>query len=190
MAVGSSNRSRPGAFRSAVLAASGILVLTLPDGAEVLDRLRWRNVAVLAVLGLYLAVTASPSVARATVMAGMLLIGGALMLGLAGCMGEGAVSYSAEIKPILVANCQSCHERGGSGYEASGFSMANYDDLMKGTKFGPMVIPGDSEGSNLIVLMEGRADPSIAMPHGDAEPVSKAEIDTIRRWIDQGANNN
>jgi hypothetical protein len=78
----------------------------------------------------------------------------------------------------------------GSGYEASGFSMASYDELLKGTKFGPMIIPGDSEGSNLIVLMEGRADPSIAMPHGDAERVSGADIDKIRRWIDQGAKKN
>ena len=121
---------------------------------------------------------------------GALLIGGALVLGLAGCIGEGAVSYSIDVKPILVANCQSCHQQGGAGYEASGVSMATYDDLMKGTKFGPMVIPGDSEGSNLIVLMEGRADPSISMPHGGSEPVSKAEIATIRRWIDEGASNN
>jgi hypothetical protein len=121
---------------------------------------------------------------------GALLIGGALVLGLAGCMGEGPVSYSRDVEPILAANCQSCHEQGGAGLEASGFSMATYDGLMKGTKFGPMVIPGDSEGSNLIVLMEGRADPSIAMPHGNAEPVSDADIDTIRRWIDQGANRN
>jgi hypothetical protein len=121
---------------------------------------------------------------------GALLIGGALVLGLAGCMGEGAVSYSIDVKPILAANCLSCHQQGGAGYEASGFSMATYDELMKGTKFGPMVVPGDSEGSNLIVLMEGRADPSISMPHGASKPVSKAEIATIRRWIDQGANNN
>lgn len=53
-----------------------------------------------------------------------------------------------------------------------------------------MVIAGDSLGSNLIVLMEGRADPSISMPHGSTDPVSAADIDTIRRWIDQGAKKN
>jgi len=121
---------------------------------------------------------------------GAMLIGGALVLGLAGCMGEGPVSYSRDVEPILAANCKSCHEQGGAGLEASGFSMATYDGLMKGTKFGPMIIPGDAEGSNLIVLMEGRADPSIAMPHGNADRVSDADIDTIRRWIDQGANKN
>ena len=53
-----------------------------------------------------------------------------------------------------------------------------------------MIVPGDSEGSNLIVLMEGRADPSISMPHGSAKPVGSADIETIRRWIDQGAKKN
>jgi hypothetical protein len=42
----------------------------------------------------------------------------------------------------------------------------------------------------MIVLMEGRADPSISMPHGSMDPIRKAEIDTVRIWIDQGAKNN
>ena len=121
--------------------------------------------------------------------AAMLLTGG-LLIGLSGCTGESAVSYSRDVKPILQANCLSCHQEGGAGYETSGFSMASYDELMQGTRFGPMVLPGDSAGSNLIVLMEGRADPSISMPHGKAKPVSTADVDTIRRWIDQGAKKN
>ncbi len=113
-----------------------------------------------------------------------------VLSGLAGCMVEDAVSYSRDVKPIIQNNCLACHEQGGAGYEASGFSMASYDELMKGTKFGPMIIAGDSEGSNLVVLMEGRADPSISMPHGDLDPVRQSDIDTIRRWIDQGAEKN
>jgi hypothetical protein len=118
------------------------------------------------------------------------LAAGAAVLGLAGCNGGGAVSYAQDVEPILRANCLSCHQEGGAGFEASGFSMASYDELMKGTHYGPMIVAGDSEGSNLVVLMEGRADPSISMPHGRVEPVSKADIDTIRRWIDQGAKEN
>jgi uncharacterized membrane protein len=122
--------------------------------------------------------------------AGAALLSGGLMIGLAACMGEGSVSYSRDVKPILQANCLSCHQEGGAGYEASGFNMTTYDDLMTGTTYGPMVVPGDSAGSNLIVLMEGRADPSISMPHGNAEPVSAEDVNTIRRWIDQGAKKN
>jgi len=120
----------------------------------------------------------------------LLVLTGFLLIGLAGCSQEEAISYSEDVKPILQANCLACHEAGGKGYEASGFSMASYDELMKGTKFGPMIVAGDSAGSNMIVLMEGRADPSISMPHGDMDPVSKKDIATIRNWIDQGAKKN
>jgi mono/diheme cytochrome c family protein len=120
---------------------------------------------------------------------GALLLAGVVLVVLTACGGS-TVSYSRDIKPILAANCLSCHQAGGAGYEASGFSMATYEDLMQGTRVGHMVIPGDSAGSNMLVLMEGRADPSINMPHGGMDPVSKAEIETIRRWIDQGAKEN
>ena len=109
---------------------------------------------------------------------------------LTGCAREEAVSFSQDVKPIIDKNCLACHKEGGEGFEASGFSMVTYDDLMKGTKFGPMIISGDSAGSNMIVLMEGRADPSISMPHGTLDPVRKADIETLRLWVDQGAKNN
>ena len=109
---------------------------------------------------------------------------------MAGCSGEPAVSFSQDVKPILEQNCMKCHQVGGEGQVASGLSMASYADLMKGTRNGPMIIAGDVEGSNLLVLMEGRADPSISMPHGQNEPVSKQDIQTIRLWVEQGAKNN
>ena len=114
----------------------------------------------------------------------------ALLSVLPGCAQEDAVSFAQDVKPILDQNCLSCHQEGGEGYQASGFSMVSYDDLMKGTKFGAMVIGGDSEGSNLMVIMEGRDDPSISMPHGSMDKVASKDIKTIRLWIDQGANNN
>ena len=61
---------------------------------------------------------------------------------------------------------------------------------MKGTDAGPMVIAGDIEGSNMLVLMEGRADPSISMPHGQNDPVPKKDIQTLKTWIGQGAKDN
>ena len=114
----------------------------------------------------------------------------AMAAALTGCAREEAISFSQDVKPIIDKNCLACHKEGGEGYEASGFSMVTYDDLMKGTKFGPMIISGDSAGSNMIVLMEGRADPSISMPHGSMDPVRKADIETLRLWVDQGAKNN
>lgn len=109
---------------------------------------------------------------------------------LTGCQSEDPVSYAADVKPVLDQYCMECHQPGGAGFEASGFSMASHADLLKGTRNGPMVIPGDSMGSNLIVLMEGRADPSIKMPHGSNDKVAQYQIDKIKRWIDEGAKPN
>ena len=111
-------------------------------------------------------------------------------LALAACKGEESVSFAQDVKPTLDQFCLECHQEGGSGHAASGLDMSSYEGLMRGTDNGPMVIAGDSLGSNLVVLMEGRADPSIAMPHGGSDKVSKTQIDRIKLWIDQGANNN
>lgn len=107
-----------------------------------------------------------------------------------GCDRQQPMSFSEDVQPILERYCITCHTTGGQGHEASGFSMETYDDLMQGTNFGPMILAGDAENSNMVVLMEGRADPSISMPHGEQETVSEADIATIRLWIDQGAKNN
>jgi len=127
---------------------------------------------------------------RSAIASALLLAGGAILSLQSGCARDEVVSFSSDVKPILAANCLACHQEGGAGYEASGFKMTTYTDLMKGTQYGPMILAGDAEGSNLVVLMEGRADPSISMPHGKMERVPQSDIDMIRRWIDQGAKDN
>jgi cytochrome c553 len=102
-----------------------------------------------------------------------------------GC-GEKPLTYQTNIKPIIDANCVSCHVPGGAGYEKSGLRLDSHEGLMKGTKFGAVVIPGSSVGSTLYRLVSGQADPSIRMPHGSAG-LPDADVATIAAWIDQGA---
>ena len=106
------------------------------------------------------------------------------------CTGEPTVSFSRDVKPIIDKYCIECHQAGGEGLAASGFNMETYAGVMKGTKHGAMIIASDSAGSNMLVLMEGRADPSISMPHGKMEGATGKELETIRLWIDQGAQDN
>ncbi len=122
--------------------------------------------------------------------AGNLVIISLLPLTIAACSGEPAVSFSQDVKPVIDQHCIQCHQPDGQGEVASGFDMTSYDGLMKGARFGPMIIANDVEGSNMVVLMEGRADPSISMPHGQQGAVPEKDIQTIRLWIDQGAKNN
>lgn len=100
------------------------------------------------------------------------------------------VSFRNDVMPILRENCLQCHDAVGQGTAASGFSVVSYNGVMQGTQYGPVVVPGDPDASVLIQLVEGRADPSISMPHGDARKLYAAEKDVLRAWIAQGAPDN
>jgi hypothetical protein len=101
-----------------------------------------------------------------------------------------AVSFSGDVYPILQTNCHNCHlAPDGEGYRASGLSMRTYADLMRGTRYGPVVVPGDSRRSILVMLVEGRAGRSMRMPHNEA-PLDDRDIETLKRWIEQGAPDN
>ncbi len=56
------------------------------------------------------------------------------------CAAGEAVSFKEDILPLLKWRCASCHEPGGAGYEKSGLDLTSYAGVMKGTKFGPMII--------------------------------------------------
>jgi hypothetical protein len=106
---------------------------------------------------------------------------------LAGC-GDKPLTYQADIKPILDANCVACHVPGGAGYEKTGLQLDSYEAMMKGTKLGPVVVAGSSVSSTLYRLVSGQADPSIRMPHGQGA-LPDADVSKIAAWIDQGAKN-
>lgn len=106
-----------------------------------------------------------------------------------GC-GQQSVSYSADIKPFIDKYCIRCHGEGGEGSETSGLRLDDYESLMQGTKHGPVVVPKDSFSSVLVMLVEGRADPSLRMPHDEGDKPTEAEVKMLKAWIDQGAKNN
>lgn len=99
------------------------------------------------------------------------------------------VSFAEDVLPLLQFRCGSCHTGEGDGLKISGLDLGSYDGLMKGTKHGPIVVPGDVLTSNLMVLLDGKADKSIQMPHGQKK-LSTCDRDIIRTWIHEGAKNN
>lgn len=120
--------------------------------------------------------------------------------------GQRTVSYSRDIDPIFQNNCSICHSPGGAGFEQSGFSVATYQDVMKGTKYGPVVHPGSSVSSTLVRLVKHQADKTINMPKNytidltrhdnivlpgaDARELPSRDVELITTWVDQGARNN
>jgi uncharacterized membrane protein len=99
------------------------------------------------------------------------------------------VSFSADVQPILQKNCMECHANGKEGHEKSGLSMETYATLMAGTKYGPVIVPGNSVSSTLVRLVDHKADKSINMPH-NKNKIPDNEVALIKTWIDQGAKNN
>jgi hypothetical protein len=102
---------------------------------------------------------------------------------------RGQVSFAEDIAPILKGWCVSCHEPGGQGYEASGVDLRSYEGLMKGTKFGPVVIPKQPDASTLIALIYGRTSPKIRMPFKH-KPLPDCLRNNVWTWIFQGAKDN
>ena len=95
----------------------------------------------------------------------------------------GAVSFDRQIRPILQARCQGCHQPAKAG---GGYVMTAFDRLLAGGESDEAaVVPGQPDHGSLIdqvVAKDGRA----AMPKGQP-PLSVAEVDLLRRWIAQGA---
>jgi len=98
-------------------------------------------------------------------------------------------SFAKEVQPVLAKNCSECHSPGQQGFVASGLDTTSYEALMKGGKYGALVKPGDAFTSALNMLVEGRADKSIQMPHG-RKKLSDAEIAILKDWVNEGARNN
>ena len=105
------------------------------------------------------------------------------------CAAEEQVSFKEDIQPLLKWRCAGCHEGNGEGVQKSGLDLSSYAGLMKGTKFGRMVIAGDPDSSNLMMLLDWRVAPAIRMPHGKKQ-LSSCDRDVIRTWIRQGAKDN
>lgn len=99
------------------------------------------------------------------------------------------VSFKEDVLPIFKGRCVECHEPGGTGFDASGLDLRTHAGVMKGTKFGPMVIAGDPQGSSLMAMLDWRVAEQIRMPHGKKK-LSTCDRDAIRRWIQEGALDN
>ena len=102
---------------------------------------------------------------------------------------QAEVSFKSDVSPIIHDYCLNCHQPGGKGYEASGLDMSSYQKLMKGTKFGSVIKPGDSFTSIFIQVIEGRVHASLKMPYGTAG-LGRDKVEVLKKWVSQGAKDN
>src|SRR4051794_6468304 len=88
-------------------------------------------------------------------------------------------TFDKEIMPLFAARCVQCH---GAGKPMGGLDLRSLPALLKGSKNGAVVLEGFSEKSVLVRKMASRSMP----PPGAGEPLSDAQIQGIRKWIDKG----
>lgn len=94
----------------------------------------------------------------------------------------GAVDFARDVRPIFETNCYACHS---GSQPKSQLRLDQKAAAMKGGMSGPVIVADDSKGSRLIHRVLG-ADGEPRMPFG-RQPLSEAQIATLKRWIDEGA---
>ncbi len=88
-----------------------------------------------------------------------------------------SVSFEAQVAPILVNRCLECHS--GSDPEG-GLDLSQRTSALAGGSEGPVILPGDPEGSRLWQLI---ATDEMPPEH----PLPEAERERVRTWIAEGA---
>ena len=88
------------------------------------------------------------------------------------------VVFSKDIAPIFVKRCTACH----NARTAKGrYNMETFTAVMKGGEQGDTIIPMDGELSVLCVMIGNGSMPK------DADPLTKEEIERIKKWVALGA---
>src|SRR6266852_8129803 len=93
------------------------------------------------------------------------------------------VSYYREIRPILQANCQGCHQ---PAKTKGGYIMTDFKRLLAGGDAeGAAIVPGHPEKSAILKMVTPQ-DGEVRMPKGKT-PLMETEVALINSWIQQGA---
>ena len=99
---------------------------------------------------------------------------------------ERVVDFAREVRPILSDNCFSCHGPD-EGTRQRGLRLDVREGLFedRGRLGGPVVVAGAAADSRLFQRLVTESS-RLRMPRG-ADPLTGEQIETLRLWIDQGA---
>jgi WD40 repeat protein/mono/diheme cytochrome c family protein len=94
-----------------------------------------------------------------------------------------SVSYYHDVRPILQAHCQGCHQ---PAKISGGLDLTSFANMLKGGESDePGIVPGKPDKSHLVEVVTASAGKA-EMPK-DSEPLDNADVALIRNWIEQGA---
>jgi hypothetical protein len=95
------------------------------------------------------------------------------------------VSFSQHIQPVFNIKCVNCH---GVGITEAGLDLTTWS----GTVADPSIVfPGQPENSRLVWSIEGNPAVMPMPPPGSAYlPLTQDQVEGVKTWIKEGANNN
>ena len=97
--------------------------------------------------------------------------------------GAEAVSYYRQVRPILQANCQGCHQ---PAKAKGGFVMTDFKKLLAGGETeGIALVAGHPDQGSLLRMVVPK-DGEIRMPKGKP-PLAEGEVALLNQWVAQGA---
>jgi len=97
---------------------------------------------------------------------------------------EAASFYSTRVAPLFDSRCVSCH---GDRREKAGLRLDSYAAVLRGSKDGAVIKPGDPKNSELFHRISLPSSDDRAMPPSGKTPLTPDEVTVIRLWIAQGA---
>jgi hypothetical protein len=128
-----------------------------------------------------------PSVATRVVALGAAAAGAAglcaLLAGGDAASAQGTVQFERDVWPILKAKCVTCH---GPEDHFNELRLDSKDRILKGSKNGKIITPGDPAKSPMYLRVSLPPDDLDVMP-AEGDPLTAAQIDTLKRWIAEGA---
>ena len=96
------------------------------------------------------------------------------------------VSFNHDVRPILSKHCLVCHGPDEADRQAN-LRVDRLEDATKDLGGYAAIVPGDPDESEIIVRVESEDDDRMPPPaHG--HKLSESEIDTLKQWIEAGAN--
>lgn len=96
------------------------------------------------------------------------------------------LEFYRDVYPFLKSNCISCHNKTTTKAD---LNMETPELMIKGGENGPSIVPGKSAESLIVTASLHKDDMEMPPPNNKSGAVNltPAEIEILKRWIDQGA---
>lgn len=97
------------------------------------------------------------------------------------------VDFERDVQPILAEHCARCHGAD-EGTRKAGLRIDLRDGVLKGGESGdPAIVPGKPDQGEFVRRILSADPAEIMPPPAEKKPLNPAQIETLKRWIGEGA---